>query len=270
MVKSQSVEQVAEQMLESIMATPKRQRRLYSKTFWHQFGFKVRSKERVEKVWNALRERGVVISVADGEFGSEDKKDWIVLSFLEPHPRDEYEGNGHYHSPNPEPNAEWFDLISGRQFTSEREVEYFFAIPLLQELGFSPEQCAVGFRVKMCEGVRRVEKEADMVVFADDTKKDAIIVVEAKRVGRPLTEDVAGQTKAYTLWLRAPYYLLTNGDDVRIFHFHGPWHADVLLLAFSRSELKEKWSKLYRCLDPETVIEFKERLREQMQVSAVA
>jgi type I site-specific restriction endonuclease len=154
--------------------------------------------------------------------------------------------------------------------TSEREVEYFFAIPLLQELGFFPEQFVVGFRVKMYEGVRKVEKEADMVVFADDTKRDALIVVETKRAGRPLTEDVAGQAKAYSLWLRAPYCLLTNGDDVRVFHFRGPWHADVLLLAFSRAELQEKWTELYRCLNPETVIEFKERLREQMQVSAVA
>jgi hypothetical protein len=35
-------------------------------------------------------------------------------------------------------------------------------------------------------------------------------------------------------------------------------------------ELQEKWKDLYRCLNPETVIEFEERLREQMQVGAVA
>jgi hypothetical protein len=95
-------------------------------------------------------------------------------------------------------------------------------------------------------------------------------VVEAKRTENPLMRAITRQPAAYSLWLQAPYYLLTNGDNVRVFHFRGPWHADVLLLELSRISLWDKWRDLYRCPSPETVIEFKERLREQIQVSAVA
>jgi hypothetical protein len=265
MTRGPSVEQVAEDLLESILAAPKRQRRLLSKTFWHRFGFKVRSRERVDQVWAALRDRGVIISVTDGEFGSEGKKDWVVLSYVEPHPTDGRRRDEGPEDVIPQPDPEWFEQLAQRRFASEREVEYFFAIPLLEQLGYAPGNCAVGHRVEMYEGVKKVSKEADLVVFADEQREDALIVVEAKRMGRPLTDDVAGQAKAYSLWLRTPYYVLTNGNDIRVYHFRGPWHADVLLLSFTRAELREKWAELYRCLNPETVVEFKQRLREQLQ-----
>jgi hypothetical protein len=39
------------------------------------------------------------------------------LAFVEPHPREEYDGNDHHHSPIPEQDAEWFGLMSSRQLT---------------------------------------------------------------------------------------------------------------------------------------------------------
>jgi hypothetical protein len=61
----------------------------------------------------------VTIPVDDGEFGSEEKKDWIVLSIVEPHGGDEYESNCYHHSPIPEPDAVWFAFITSRQFSSK-------------------------------------------------------------------------------------------------------------------------------------------------------
>jgi hypothetical protein len=267
MNRHQSVEQIAEELLESVLASPKRQRRLLSKTFWARFGFKVRSRERIEHVWDALRERGLIISVADGEFGSEGKKDWVVLSYVDPQLTNGRCDDVAALGAIPTPPAEWFEQISQRMFSSEREVEYYCAMPLLEQLGYEQSNCAVGHRVEMYEGVKKVSKEADMVVFADAARKDALIVVEAKRMGRPLTEDVAGQAKAYSLWLQSPYYMLTNGDEIRVYHFRDPWHADVQLLAFNRSNLRENWAELYRYLNPETVVEFKQRLREKMQMT---
>jgi hypothetical protein len=41
-------------------------------------------------------------------------------------------------------------------------------------------------------------------------------------------------------------------------------------MELSRISLGGKWRELYRCPNPETVIEFKEHLRAQTQVSAIA
>lgn len=267
MRKVRSVEQVAEQMLESVLASPNRQRRLMSKTFWHQFGFKVRSRARVDEVWDALRQRGVVISVSEGEFGSEEKKDWIVLTFVPPdQPREDRIIDGDC-VPIPAPDPAWFERIMNRRLSSEREVEYFFAMPLLEQLGYPQERIALGYRVTWQEGITKRSKEADIVVFADGDKQNAVIVVEAKSAGKALTGEVAGQAKSYSLQLRAPYYVLTNGEQVRVFHFRSPWRPDVLQLALSRGELKDKWSELYRYLNPETVAAFEERLRELFQAT---
>src|SRR5919112_130132 len=64
---------VVEEIFESILATPKRQRRLLSKTFWGKFGFERRTKERVEEVQEALRQRNLFLSLSDEEFGTESK-----------------------------------------------------------------------------------------------------------------------------------------------------------------------------------------------------
>ena len=253
MGRRQSVEQVAEQILESVLASPNQQRRMMSSTFWNQFGYQVRSKERVDSVWDLLRERSVVISVSEGKFGSERKKDWIILSFLRS-------------IPIPEPSPAWFERMMSRKFSSEREVEYFFAMPLLEQLGYSPDRIALAYRVRWQEGSRKRSKEADIVVFADGERQNAHIVVEAKSAGTRLTRADVGQAASYSLHLRAPYYVLTNGEEVRIFHYRGLWRADALLLAFGRDELKEKWGDLYRCLNPETVAEFEKLLQEQMRV----
>jgi hypothetical protein len=83
--KSRTVNDVVDEIFESIVAAPKRQRRLLSKTFWGKFGYERRTHERVAQVSQALRERNIVVNL-DGEFGSEDKDDWLVLSFVEYEP----------------------------------------------------------------------------------------------------------------------------------------------------------------------------------------
>ena len=57
-------------------------------------------------------------------------------------------------------------------------------------------------------------------------------MVEAKRAERILTEDAVGQARGYSLWLTAPYYLITNGDELRLYLFRGAVQADVQLMAF--------------------------------------
>ena len=84
MAKNLPVADVVEEILQSILATPKRQRRLKSSTFWNMFGFERRTKERVEQVREALQTRAVIMNNDDSNFGAEAKDEWIILSYIEP------------------------------------------------------------------------------------------------------------------------------------------------------------------------------------------
>lgn len=74
MSKNPPVADVVEEMLQSVLASPKRQRRLLSKTFWGKFGFKARTRERVEQVKTTLRQRALMFSLDDDTFGTESKR----------------------------------------------------------------------------------------------------------------------------------------------------------------------------------------------------
>lgn len=122
---------VIEEMFQSILATPKRQRRLRSSTFWDKFGFKHRTKDRVRQVRDILTSRGIVLNLGDGEFGKEDKDEWIILSFVEPAPSALLDGDGSSMVEVSTPLDSWFELLANRKFESEREVEYYLIVPLM-------------------------------------------------------------------------------------------------------------------------------------------
>ena len=272
MAKPPSVSDVVEDIFQSILATPKRQRRLRSSTFWDKFGFKRRTEDRIEQVKEALRQRNIVLNVGldvgdsafdDSTFGTESKHEWLVLSHVvpEPLPRTIEEPQD-----IPTPPDSWFDLMARRVYESEREVEYHFVVPLLEQLGYEEDDLAIGFPVQMYEGTRRVNKEADFVLFngLSRAKEDALLVVEAKRTEKILTEDAVGQARAYAMWLCTPYYIVSNGDEVRVYLFRGAIQPDVILMTFGRGDLRDQWNTLYQTLSKSAVIQRKTLLDAQI------
>lgn len=271
MTKYPSVSDVIEDIFQSILATPKRQRRLRSSTFWDKFGFERRTKDRVEQVKEAIRQRSLMLNLDETTFGTEAKDEWITLTYIEPQlpaaalqmelPTIEV----------PTPPDSWFTLMEQRVFESEREVEYYFIVPLLEHLGFEEFDFAIGYPVQMYEGVKKVNKEADFALFngISRTKEDALLIVEAKRTEKILTEDAVGQARAYAMWLSTPYYLVTNGDDIRVYLFRGAVQPDVMLMAFKRSELRAQWTPLYQTLNKTAVIDYKEKLSKMLASTGI-
>jgi hypothetical protein len=141
-------------------------------------------------------------------------------------------------------------------------VEYYFIVPLLEQLGYVEDDFAIGYPVQMYEGVKKVNKEADFVMFngLSRSKDDALLVVEAKKTERTITEDAVGQARAYAMWLTTPYYLATNGDDLRVYLFRGAVQPDLLLMTLNRKDLRQHWPLLYQTLHKSAVIEYKQRL----------
>jgi hypothetical protein len=268
MAKNRSVPDVAEEILQSILATPKRQRRLRSSTFWEKFGFERRTKERVEQVKESLRQRNMIVNLDDAKFGIEDKNEWVVLSYIDsPIPASiDLVADGAT-SEVPTPDDSWFNLMEARLFESEREVEYYFIVPLLEQLGYVEDDFAIGYPVQMYEGVKKVNKEADFVLFngSGRSKDNALLIVEAKKSDKIISEDAVGQARAYAMWLTPPFYMVTNGNEIRAYWFRGAVQPDVLLMNFKRSDLRQNWITLYKTLNKVTVIEHKSKLSKMLE-----
>ena len=79
MVKASPINQVADELRESILATVKRQRRIRSGTFWNKFKFERRTKERIEAVRSALADRKIEINLEDSFFGVEKRGELIIF-----------------------------------------------------------------------------------------------------------------------------------------------------------------------------------------------
>jgi hypothetical protein len=258
-----SVEEVVAEIREALLATPSRKKRLLSSTFWQdRLGFSKRTSERVETVHSALLVAGIYVIRPEQGFGTEDLEEWVELTLLDgqstvpTQPVD---------SP-PRPPSAWFSTMCEHKYESEREVEYFFAIPLLNALGYDAADLAVGFPVRMNEGVRRVTKEADCIVFDGPSRSraDALLVLEAKRSDRALTNDAESQARSYALWMTTPFYVLTNGHDLRVFLFRGALQADVNILTTSRDKLEQDWAELAQRISKPAARDHKNRLLEAL------
>ena len=110
-------------------------------------------------------------------------------------------------------------------------------------------------------------KIADAVLFdgPNHFKGSALFVVEAKKKLKPLpiSEDAIGQARAYAMWLSTPYYLVTNGEDIRVFVFRGALQ-DVMLLDLNRDQLQAKWAEFYGYLNRAAVVAYKRQVADAM------
>ena len=269
MSKHDPIQDVIEEIFQSILATPRRQRKLLSKTFWDKFGFKVRTKDRVSQVKDALQQRGIFVNFDETVFGTEDKDEWVVLTYVEPPCPPTLMQQESPTPAIPTPSDDWFQLLAEREFESEREVEYYFIAPILEQIGYKEADFAIGFPVQMYQGVRSVKKEADLVLFNGKSraKEDALLVVEAKKkkaTTAVLHEDAVGQARAYAMWLSTPYYFVTNGEEMRVYLFRGALLPDLMLMTFKRSEFKQNWVDFYQILNREAVVARKEELRKML------
>jgi hypothetical protein len=250
-----SFEDVALEMYESVRQANDKERRLKSSTFW-KHGFRVKRKTRpvIERVGRILTEQHLKVSVKSGEeFGKEKADDWIVLTLWPPEPKEEEKVIFNHVA---FPPTEWFEEIKTRKFESEREVEYYFIMPLLEKLGYGYDDIAVGYPVEVFEGVHRTKKQADVVLFNGPGReiKDVLLVIEAKENDKGITAQSIGQAKFYAKELLPACYISTNGQQIAVFQFNGMLYQDECVMNFDRSMLNEKWVDLYKYISKEAAI----------------
>lgn len=149
------------------------------------------------------------------------------------------------------------ETLQNMTMASETEVGTKIAVPILEWLGYPPENRAEEFYVHMDYGREKTKKRADIILFSSseydnhkaDTSSDrewvqnhALMVVELKKLDEPI-DVVLGQAISYALWTKALYYIVTNGNIISVFALK-EGAADTCILSCSIRELVANWAVL--------------------------
>lgn len=253
--------QVASSIRDAIEDSPKKSKRILLKTLLKMFGHKTRQRHWLEEMDVRITEAGVLISPA---LTDAERDGWVVLSVVDPQlpvrdftPAEQIDQEGNKQDLVPDP---WLSTISEKSFNSEKEVEIRFVLPLLERLGYSEDDRADGYPVEQIVGVRKTRTEADFVLFngLNRSKDSALLVVEAKNIGKNLADHI-GQARSYAMFLGTPYFLVTNGDDIRVFLYRSPIESDVEVFKSTRRNISSTFHDLFNLVSKQAVIEYKQR-----------
>jgi len=123
----------------------------------------------------------------------------------------------------------------------------------------------MGYPVKMFKGVQKTTKEADVVVFNGPgrEKKDVLLLIEAKKSDKGISDDQMGQAKSYAQELLPACYIVSDGQQIRVFQFNSMLVPDERVMDFARLELKEKWEELYKYVSKEATIKRKQWMEDR-------
>ncbi len=254
--RKKNLPDVAAEIKEAIENSPRKSKRVLLKTLLSACGFATKTKDRAAALAQALSDAGIAAFPSIVDAG---RDDWITLSLLNPQVPVMPTSETAERTIDADP---WFDQIGTKPLDSEREVEIRFILPLLERLGYDEEDRSDGYTVEIYEGVRKSTKEADFVLFdgPNRSKDNSLLVVEAKSLGRKVS-DYIGQARTYAIWLGTPYYLVTNGDELRVFLYRSPIESDVEVFSATRQTLKGAFSGLYNLISKEAIVEYKRRKR---------
>ncbi|MGI8884722.1 MAG: type I restriction enzyme HsdR N-terminal domain-containing protein [Pyrinomonadaceae bacterium] len=136
---------------------------------------------------------------------------------------------------------------------------------MLKKLGYSDEDFAIGYRVRVNDASRNFNKEADIVAFDDKTNPNlnAPLLIEAKSNNKLINNDDVAQARYYCRELHTPYYMVTNGEEIRIYLYRGSsYQPDHPLMNFKRSEIKQNWNFLYKHVNKSAILQYKKKLEQ--------
>ncbi len=115
-------------------------------------------------------------------------------------------------------------------YTNEASVEHLLILPLLEALGYEREDISPKHPVIFHEGRKGRPHEADFVVFDGPihNRDTSLLVVEAKSPTEALPQ-AKEQAESYAMWLRAPLYMVTNGNSIAVWQLQTSFESKLLL-----------------------------------------
>lgn len=258
MATERNYTEISEAIRSAISETPKKSKQILLKTLLKHYGFKTRQKHYLDAMYNSLMSSGVIMNPDIRTVG---RDDWVRLSVSDPNiPVGDFSSASTVMGGEAQTTDPWLTGIAEKQFASEKEVEIRFVIPLLERLGYTEDDRADGYPVEQVVGVRKARTEADFVLFdgRNRSKDSALLVVEAKNVGKNLSDHIQ-QARSYAMFLGTPYYIVTNADEVRVFLYRSPIESDIELYKASRRDLPGTFTTLFNLISKPAIIEYKRR-----------
>jgi hypothetical protein len=154
----------------------------------------------------------------------------------------------------------WEKLASATA-VDEATVELQLVLPLLALLGYGKEDIAPKHSVIFQEGRKGRPHEADFALFdgRGRSKADALLVVEAKKVGESLA-DARKQAESYAANLGAPFLLCTNGKAIEVWQMQLAGTSDRVV-AGQVADILSLQSKLEVLLGKEAAVEYKRQIQ---------
>lgn len=106
------------------------------------------------------------------------------------------------------------------KLVSEEDVKFKFLVPYLEQLGYETDCIAFNVPVHVQEGRKKKTIFADAVVYTSKSHKAPLLVCETKAPTEILDKSAREQAISYARLLPkiAPLVLLTNGQQVQVFH----------------------------------------------------
>ena len=142
-------------------------------------------------------------------------------------------------------------LVSERDVESKVLIKRFFSL-----LGYDDRDRAENHTVEWWAGrEKQSPKYADQVYFngSEWNIDTSLVVAEAKKPSEKV--DAFGQAQFYSMWLRTPYYVLCNGEEIVIV-LSDRYKADKELLRCSVKEIPQHWAKIESILQKDLVIDY--------------
>ncbi|MFZ6027289.1 MAG: type I restriction enzyme HsdR N-terminal domain-containing protein [Chloroflexota bacterium] len=141
----------------------------------------------------------------------------------------------------------WIQILPKMNYRNEIEVEVKFIQPLLDYLGYKPNEYCLRYPVTIQVGRQQNKGSADWVVGRKNSNEFVVnFVIEAKEPNQQLDEYVKGQARSYTFALNAPIYVLTNGQKIQV--YQRGVQVDECVFDCDVENLSDQWENLEKII----------------------
>ncbi|MHC1717192.1 MAG: NACHT domain-containing protein [Acidaminococcaceae bacterium] len=165
--------------------------------------------------------------------------------------------------------SKWIESIDLNTIVSEQDVRTKIAAPLLTYLGYMESIQANEFPIYSFNGRQRNNpKLVDLICFASNdwinhktresknwVQKNSLLSFELKKPSEKL-DDAEGQAQFYSMNARTPFYMCTNGINIKIFRMKD-YSVDEVIFNDDIQKLLDKWPNICNIISYEKLIELK-------------
>lgn len=165
--------------------------------------------------------------------------------------------------------SSWIENIDFNTIVSEQDVRSKIAIPLLSYLGYGEPIQANEFPIFSFSGrTKNPAKLVDLLCFSSKdwiehkkfesrnwVKQNALLSFELKKPSEKLG-DAEGQAEFYSMNARTPFYMCTNGRQLKIFRMK-EFSADTVIFDGLIENLVEEWVWIYSNISFKSILPLK-------------